>query len=149
MKCSTRSTLKLWKNIELNIVTATLSDLNQVRELEKLCFDKDAWPLIELVAVLILPGLVRLKVDMDGRMAGFIGGDRAPNGGDRLDHNRWRKTRVSPFGNCDCFDQSLRRSHADSGSEIVSPTFQFWSATSLCRDGLSPRRRVGEILRRW
>jgi ribosomal protein S18 acetylase RimI-like enzyme len=60
---------------ELNIVTATLSDLNQVRELEKLCFDKDAWPIIELVAVLILPGLVRLKVDLDGRMAGFIGGD--------------------------------------------------------------------------
>jgi ribosomal protein S18 acetylase RimI-like enzyme len=57
------------------IQTATLSDLNQLRELEKICFEKDAWPIIELVAVLILPGLVRYKIDIDGRMAGFIGGD--------------------------------------------------------------------------
>jgi ribosomal-protein-alanine N-acetyltransferase len=57
------------------IETASLSDLNQLRELEKICFDKDAWPIIELVAVLILPGLVRLKIDIDGKMAAFIGGD--------------------------------------------------------------------------
>lgn len=58
-----------------SIENATLSDLSQLRELEKLCFDKDAWPLIELIAALALPGLVRLKIDINGRMAGFIGGD--------------------------------------------------------------------------
>jgi N-alpha-acetyltransferase 10/11 len=63
------------QNPKILIETATLSDLNQLRDLEKICFEKDAWPLIELVAVLILPGLVRLKVDIDGQMAGFIGGD--------------------------------------------------------------------------
>ena len=57
------------------IETATLSDLNQLRELERICFEKDAWPLIELLAVLVIPGLVRLKIEIDGRMAGFIGGD--------------------------------------------------------------------------
>ncbi len=30
---------------------------------------------MELLAVLVIPGLVRLKVDIDGKMAGFIGGD--------------------------------------------------------------------------
>ena len=63
------------ENSKFEIESATISDLNQLRELEKICFEKDAWPLIELVAVLILPGLVRLKVDIDGKMAGFIGGD--------------------------------------------------------------------------
>ena len=60
---------------QFTIENADLSDLNPLRELEKICFEKDAWPLIELVAVLVLPGLVRLKVDIDGKMAGFIGGD--------------------------------------------------------------------------
>lgn len=63
------------ENQEYLIESAALSDLNQLRELEKICFDKDAWPLIELVAVLILPGLVRLKIEINGKMAGFIGGD--------------------------------------------------------------------------
>ncbi|MHC1740182.1 MAG: GNAT family N-acetyltransferase [Anaerolineaceae bacterium] len=58
-----------------NICHATISDLNQLREVDRICFDKDQWPLIELVAVLILPGIVRLKVDIDGVMAGFVGGD--------------------------------------------------------------------------
>jgi ribosomal-protein-alanine N-acetyltransferase len=57
------------------IEVATLADLNRMRELEKLCFEKDAWPLIEQLAALSLPGLVRLKVDIEGKMAGFIGGD--------------------------------------------------------------------------
>jgi ribosomal-protein-alanine N-acetyltransferase len=54
---------------------ATLSDLNQLRELDRVCFEKDQWPLLELLAALLLPGMVRLKVEIDGRMAGFIGGD--------------------------------------------------------------------------
>lgn len=60
---------------EFTITQATISDLNQLRELDRICFDKDQWPLIELVAVLILPGIVRLKAEIDGKLAGFIGGD--------------------------------------------------------------------------
>ena len=58
-----------------SIIPATLSDLNQLREMDRVCFDKDQWPLIELISVLILPGVVRLKADVGGRMAGFISGD--------------------------------------------------------------------------
>lgn len=68
-------------NTPYPIETATLSDLNQLRELEKICFEKDAWPIVELVAVLILPGLVRLKVEVDGKLAAFIGGDSHHNEG--------------------------------------------------------------------
>jgi ribosomal-protein-alanine N-acetyltransferase len=57
------------------ISAATLSDLNGLRELDRVCFEQDQWPLIELIAVLALPGVVRLKVEVDGKMAGFIGGD--------------------------------------------------------------------------
>ena len=60
---------------EFSITQATLSDLNQLRDLDRICFEKDQWPLLELVSVLILPGIVRLKVEIDGTMAGFIGGD--------------------------------------------------------------------------
>jgi ribosomal protein S18 acetylase RimI-like enzyme len=59
----------------VNIEIATLSDLNRLKELEKICFDKDAWPLIELIAALALPGMVRLKIDLGEKMAAFIGGD--------------------------------------------------------------------------
>jgi len=61
--------------IPYTIEKATLTDLNHLRELEKICFEKDAWPLIELIAALSFPGMVRLKIDIDGKMAGFIGGD--------------------------------------------------------------------------
>ena len=43
--------------------------------MEKVCFPLDAWPLIEQIAVLILPGLVRIKAVYDQKMIGFIGGD--------------------------------------------------------------------------
>lgn len=75
MECSTRSFHPMTDTQNHSIQTATLSDLSQLRELEKLCFDRDAWPFIELIAALTLPGLVRLKIDIDGKMAAFIGGD--------------------------------------------------------------------------
>jgi ribosomal-protein-alanine N-acetyltransferase len=61
--------------INYTIEIANLSDLNHLRELEKICFERDAWPLIELIAALSFPGMTRLKIDIDGKMAAFIGGD--------------------------------------------------------------------------
>jgi ribosomal protein S18 acetylase RimI-like enzyme len=43
--------------------------------LEKICFPKDAWPLLDLVGVLTFPNVIRLKADLVGRMVGFIAGD--------------------------------------------------------------------------
>ncbi len=57
------------------IQPATWRDLNSLRHLERLCFPKDAWPLLDLVGVLTLPNVVRLKAEVDDLMVGFIAGD--------------------------------------------------------------------------
>ena len=54
---------------------ASWRDLNALRRLEKECFPKDAWPLLDLLGVLTLPNVVRLKAVLDGQMVGFIAGD--------------------------------------------------------------------------
>lgn len=58
-----------------SIETATIKDLFQLRKLEKECFANDAWPIIDLVGVLLFPGIVRIKASIGSRMVGFISGD--------------------------------------------------------------------------
>ncbi len=63
------------------IQPASLFDLNDLRRLESLCFQEDAWPILDLMGVLTLPGIVRLKAVIAGRMVGFVAGDkRDPKG---------------------------------------------------------------------
>lgn len=57
------------------IEPASLRDLGPLREIERVCFPKDAWPLLDLIGVLAYPGVVRLKAVKDGQMVGFIAGD--------------------------------------------------------------------------
>ena len=57
------------------IQTAGWRDLNELRQIEKTCFDDDAWPLWDLVAVLTFGGIIRLKAITNGRMVGFIAGE--------------------------------------------------------------------------
>jgi ribosomal protein S18 acetylase RimI-like enzyme len=57
------------------IVAANWRDLNALRNLEKICFPKDSWPLLDLVGVLTLPNVVRLKAIIAEQMVGFIAGD--------------------------------------------------------------------------
>ena len=59
----------------MEIIPATLRDLVALRRIEQACFPKDAWPLIDLIAVLSFPDVVRLKAVEDGQMIGFIAGD--------------------------------------------------------------------------
>ena len=54
---------------------ATWRDLNSLRNLEKVCFPLDVWPLWDMVGVLTFPGVVRLKATRDGELAGFIAAD--------------------------------------------------------------------------
>ncbi len=63
------------------IIPATLRDLNALRDLEKVCFPLDAWSMLDLVAVLTFPGVIRLKAVQDGEMIGFVAGDPRPNEG--------------------------------------------------------------------
>jgi ribosomal protein S18 acetylase RimI-like enzyme len=57
------------------IEPATWRDLNALRHLEKVCFTLDAWPLWDMIGVLTLPNVVRLKAMVAGEMVGFIAGD--------------------------------------------------------------------------
>lgn len=60
------------------IEPATWHDLNPLRAMEKVCFPKDAWPLWDLIGVLTLPNVIRLKASIDEVMVGFIAGDVRP-----------------------------------------------------------------------
>ncbi|MFH2103040.1 MAG: N-acetyltransferase [Chloroflexota bacterium] len=59
----------------MDILPATIRDLNSLRHLEKTCFPKDAWPLLDLLAVLTWPEVIRLKAVIHGEMVGFIAAD--------------------------------------------------------------------------
>ncbi len=56
------------------IEQASLNDLAGMRVIEQVCFPLDAWPLLELIGALTLPGLVRLKAVAGSKMVGFVGG---------------------------------------------------------------------------
>ena len=59
----------------VDILPATWRDLNALRQLESACFEEDAWPLLDLIAVLSFPTVVRLKAVVDDQMIGFVAGD--------------------------------------------------------------------------
>jgi ribosomal protein S18 acetylase RimI-like enzyme len=58
-----------------HIEEAGWRDYNELRQLENECFPLDAWPIWDVLGILSLPAIVRLKVMVDGKMAGFIAGD--------------------------------------------------------------------------
>jgi ribosomal-protein-alanine N-acetyltransferase len=58
------------------IRTASWRDLRSITELESLCFGKDSWPWLELLAALTWPGTVRVMAELDGRAVGYAIGDR-------------------------------------------------------------------------
>ena len=59
----------------MEIQTANIIDLGALRRLENVCFEKHAWPLLDLIAVLTWPEVIRLKAVDAGEMTGFIAGD--------------------------------------------------------------------------
>jgi ribosomal-protein-alanine N-acetyltransferase len=65
----------------MEIVSASIRDLNALRKLESICFEKDSWPLFDLIAVLTFPDVVRLKAVENDRMVGFVAGDPRPSQG--------------------------------------------------------------------
>ncbi len=59
----------------ITFASASLWDLNAIRVLERLSFELDAWPLIEMIGVLSLPNIERWKA-MDGdKVVGFVAAD--------------------------------------------------------------------------
>ena len=62
----------------MEIQTANLLDLSALRKLEHICFEKDAWPILDLIAVLTWPEVIRLKAVENGEMIGFAACDTRP-----------------------------------------------------------------------
>jgi ribosomal protein S18 acetylase RimI-like enzyme len=65
----------------MEIQPASIRDLGALRRLERASFDKDAWPLLDLMALLTLPDIIRLKAVDQGEMIGFVAGDSRPSQG--------------------------------------------------------------------
>ena len=66
----------------MKIIPASFLDIGALNKLEHACFEKDAWPFLDLIAVLTFPDVIRLKaVDDDGSMIGFVAGDPRPSEG--------------------------------------------------------------------
>ena len=63
------------KNFHYSIEPATWRDLNSLRYVERVCFPKDYWPLWDLIGVLTLPKVIRLKAVVQDTMVGFIASD--------------------------------------------------------------------------
>lgn len=71
----------LTESQSFEIVKASWQDLNELRKLEQICFGEDSWPLWDLIAVLTLPKIIRMKAMVGDQMAGFVAGDPQPREG--------------------------------------------------------------------
>ena len=65
----------------MEIEIASIRDLAALRRLEHACFEKDAWPLLDLIAVLTWPDVIKLKAVENSEMVGFVAGDPRPSEG--------------------------------------------------------------------
>ena len=54
---------------------ATWRDLKAVHQLEKTCFQLDAWPLLDILGALTIPQIVRYKAQEGEKLVGFIAAD--------------------------------------------------------------------------
>jgi ribosomal-protein-alanine N-acetyltransferase len=61
---------------EYQMLPANWRDLGGLRQFEKACFPVDSWPLLDLIGVLSLPNIVRLKAVISDQMIGFVAGDK-------------------------------------------------------------------------
>ena len=61
----------------IQILPSRWRDVPAVHALERACFGPDAWSWLELVVLLFSAG-VRLRAVADGRLVGFVAGERKP-----------------------------------------------------------------------
>jgi ribosomal-protein-alanine acetyltransferase len=59
----------------IQIEPADWRDFKAVRDIERLCFQEDAWPFFDVIGILTLPSVVRLKAILDSQIVGFVAGD--------------------------------------------------------------------------
>lgn len=61
---------------EVSLHQATWRDFRSILDLERICFQKDAWPWIDILAALTFPKTVRIKAQKDEIVVGFVIGDQ-------------------------------------------------------------------------
>jgi len=71
----------------IEISRASWHDLGAIRELERICFPLDAWPLLDMVGVLVMPSIERHKAMLGDELIGFVAGDVK-----RYNHTGWIAT---------------------------------------------------------
>ena len=59
----------------IRIMPATWHDLRAVHRIEKVCFQADAWPLIDVLGALTIPQVLRYKAQEAESLVGFIAAD--------------------------------------------------------------------------
>ncbi len=59
----------------ITILPATWRDVKDLHQLEKICFQLDAWPLLDILGVLSIPQIIRLKAVDKEELVGFIAVD--------------------------------------------------------------------------
>lgn len=59
----------------IRIETATWRDLKELHQLEKVCFQLDAWPLLDILGILTIPQVIRQKAVDEEKLVGFIAVD--------------------------------------------------------------------------
>jgi ribosomal protein S18 acetylase RimI-like enzyme len=62
-------------NKDISISLATLWDMANIRKLEQAAFEKDSWPLIEMIGVLTFSSVVRWKAELGEKLIGFVAAD--------------------------------------------------------------------------
>jgi ribosomal protein S18 acetylase RimI-like enzyme len=60
---------------KFQIEEASWRDFNELRQLENECFPLDAWPIWDVLGILSLPSIIRLKAVINAKMVGFVAGD--------------------------------------------------------------------------
>jgi [ribosomal protein S18]-alanine N-acetyltransferase len=58
------------------IIPTGWRDLKVIHTLEKACFNRDAYPYLELLGLLTLPGFVCYKAEISGEVIGFVAGEK-------------------------------------------------------------------------
>ncbi len=59
------------ERLNYTLEAADWRDLNDLRQIEKECFGDQSWTLLDLIGVLTITGVVRMKAVHDGEMIGF------------------------------------------------------------------------------
>ncbi|MFL7813529.1 MAG: GNAT family N-acetyltransferase [Anaerolineales bacterium] len=67
--------IKILPESNITVLPASLRDFKAVHHLEKVCFGQDAWPLLDVLGVLTIPQVIRLKAVDQDQLIGFIAGD--------------------------------------------------------------------------